>query len=504
MTSIFRIQLFPRVGLATTVLASMVALALSSGLAQAAPPSCPTAPVITDVTPSFGPVAGGTSVTITGTGFCSDHLGVSFGANAGTSVTFNDSTSITVTTPASAITGPVAVTVRQRSNPHVNKTFTLADGFTYTCDGCVVSPVSIQYEGVDTVQQQTEANGVLEPGETAVQVVTTVLNSDTVTENNVTGAITSFTGPQNGASDIVYTADDSAATYGTILSGATADCAGDSYELTVTIGGSGNRPTIVNASDVDWDATMTEQPAVNASTTGINTIPWRIHVGKTFTDVPTTFLLYDYVERLVHNKVTFGLGGGLFGPNGTPSRVQLAAFLSRSFAGGDANVPSSGTISPVDNPVVNGSYDCTVGGTSLYADIAPGNGFCRYIHYITNLNVTNGCDTTPDFCPAGAVSRRTMAIFVSRTLVAPLGDDGVPDANTGTGAFSGRTYDCTNGPAPFFDVALGGSCKNIGYLWTLGIVDGNGGNFGPSTNVTRAQMAKFLDNAFNLSIGPAQ
>ena len=68
--------------------------------------------------------------------------------------------------------------------------------------------------------------------------------------------------------------------------------------------------------------------------------------------------------------------------------------------------------------------------------------------------------------------------------------------------FATRSYDCTNGPAPFTDVALGSfGCKHIGFIWTLGIVDGNGdGTFSPNANVSRGQMAKFLVNAFNLSI----
>jgi len=54
-------------------------------------------------------------------------------------------------------------------------------------------------------------------------------------------------------------------------------------------------------------------------------------------------------------------------------------------------------------------------------------------------------------------------------------------------------------------VPLGGTCKNIGYIWSLGVVDGNGdGTFSPNANVTRGQMSKFLDNAFQLTIGPAQ
>ena len=81
------------------------ALSLVPGVARAA-----AGPVVTGVSPSSGPVAGGTTVTITGTGF-TGATGVDFGSAAASSVTVNGDTSITATAPATAIAGPVDVTV---------------------------------------------------------------------------------------------------------------------------------------------------------------------------------------------------------------------------------------------------------------------------------------------------------------------------------------------------------------------------------------------------------
>ena len=480
-----------------------LAVIASLGLARSAQAvACSTSPVVSSVTPDFGPTTGGTAVVIAGTGFCSTNLKVWFGPNKVTNanISFISSTEIDVNTPATGTVGPVTVRVQQQTSAK-GKQFRLPNGFTYTCVACTVSPVSLQFEGVDTVQQTTEANGVLEPAEAAVVIKPTVLNSSGSLENPVTGAITSFTGPQNGASDIVYSVNDSAAAYGSIASGSTADCGSNCYAVTVTIGGSGNRPTINTASDIDWDATMEETPTttVGSTTAAQQPYDWRVHVGNTFTDEPKTDIFYDYVERLVHNHVTFGIGGGQFQPGANAPRNQMAAFIARSFAGGDANVPDSGTISSTENPIVNGSYDC-VNGPSLFSDVPVGDTFCKHIHYIAKLNVTSG-DGSGHYNPTGIVSRAVMSVFISRALVPGLGDDGVPDA-VSTGA---RQYDCTNGPSPFTDVPLGGTCKNIGYIWSLGVVDGNGdGTFSPNANVTRGQMSKFLDNAFQLTIGPAQ
>ncbi len=79
----------------------------------------------TIVDPNIGSILGGTSVTITGTGF-TGATGVSFGLFAATNVTVVDDTTITCTTPAVAIAGLVNVTVTGPGGSGV-----LINGFTY-------------------------------------------------------------------------------------------------------------------------------------------------------------------------------------------------------------------------------------------------------------------------------------------------------------------------------------------------------------------------------------
>ena len=66
-------------------------------------------PTVTEVAPSEGPVAGGTSVTITGANL-TGATGVSFGSTAATSYTVNSSTQITASAPAGTGTVDVIVT----------------------------------------------------------------------------------------------------------------------------------------------------------------------------------------------------------------------------------------------------------------------------------------------------------------------------------------------------------------------------------------------------------
>jgi hypothetical protein len=69
-----------------------------------------TTPTVTGVTPNSGPLTGGTSVTITGTGFATGSS-VAFGTVAATSVTFNSATSLSVSSPPGVSAGAVDVTV---------------------------------------------------------------------------------------------------------------------------------------------------------------------------------------------------------------------------------------------------------------------------------------------------------------------------------------------------------------------------------------------------------
>jgi len=85
-----------------------------------------TSPTLTGVSPTLGPTAGGTSVTLTGQNFLSG-AAVTFGGVAATSVVVVSATQITATTPPHAA-GAVSVVV---TNPN-GQSATLANGFTYT------------------------------------------------------------------------------------------------------------------------------------------------------------------------------------------------------------------------------------------------------------------------------------------------------------------------------------------------------------------------------------
>jgi hypothetical protein len=83
-------------------------------------------PTITTISPASGPAAGGTSVTITGTGFLAGGATVAFGASAATNVVVVSDTQITATAPAGSGTANVTVTTSAGTSPAVP-----AGAFTY-------------------------------------------------------------------------------------------------------------------------------------------------------------------------------------------------------------------------------------------------------------------------------------------------------------------------------------------------------------------------------------
>jgi IPT/TIG domain-containing protein len=83
---------------------------------------------VTGVSPASGPLTGGTSVTISGSGF-TGATAVDFGSTAAPAFTVNPDGSITATSPAATSVGPVDVTV---TTPSGTSATSSADQFTYT------------------------------------------------------------------------------------------------------------------------------------------------------------------------------------------------------------------------------------------------------------------------------------------------------------------------------------------------------------------------------------
>ena len=174
------------IGLQITLLSLLhqgITINAGQSFCQATGPDILKPPTVTSVSPNFGPAAGNTTVTITGTGFTPTST-VAFGTLPSTSVTFVNPTELmAVSPPNTSITAndPVPVIV---TSPTGSSTSTLTPQNTFTYE---VAPVvtGISVNGI------TPATGPVSGGTTVTITGTNFNPSDTTT------AVT-FTDPTSG------------------------------------------------------------------------------------------------------------------------------------------------------------------------------------------------------------------------------------------------------------------------------------------------------------------
>jgi hypothetical protein len=290
----------------------------------------------------------------------------------------------------------------------------------------------------------TAGNNILEPGET-VDV--------RASWRNVNGAAQTFSADfsdMGGPAGATYMITDDSGDYGTVADGATAAC---SDCFAVAVSNPANRPA------THWDASVVESITPDAQ--GQQKI-WSLHVGRSFTDVPSSGGFYRFVETLLHNSVTAGCTSDTYCPASSTTREQMAVFVLVAREGS--------------------GYQPVACGTPVFGDVPAASPFCRWIEELARRGVASGCGGG-NYCPAQPVTREQMAVFVLRTLDPTLD----PPA-------------CTT---PMFgDVpASSAFCRWIEELARRGVVTGcGGGNYCPGSPVTREQMSVFLGVTFGLTL----
>jgi hypothetical protein len=149
------------------------------------------APTVTGLTPTTGPIAGGSEVTITGTNL-TGATAVAFGGTAATGFTVNSATSITASSPAGSA-GTVNVTV---TTPGGTSATSSADDFTYNATPSIngLSPVADVPAGGTSVT----INGLNLAGATAVNFGSD--GAGTITADTATSV--TATDPAGTAGDI--------------------------------------------------------------------------------------------------------------------------------------------------------------------------------------------------------------------------------------------------------------------------------------------------------------
>jgi hypothetical protein len=287
-------------------------------------------------------------------------------------------------------------------------------------------------------------NGVLDPGERVL--VEPTWTNPSFSPVTFTGAFSNFAGPAGAA----YTISKASANYGTLSTNQTNSCftaTGNCYELSV------DNPTPRPAAH--WDTTI-DETASNGDLAS-----WTIHIGGSFSDVSQTTPQYRFIETLFHNLITGGCNTGVYCPNATVTRAQMAVFLLKSrFGASYLPPPATGTV---------------------FADVPAGGGTSPFIENLAALGVTGGCGNN-NYCPGTAATRAQMAVFLLKT-------------------YGGPAYNPPPCVTPTFnDVPCSsGFAKWIEELARRGIATGCGNNnFCPHDLVTRGQMAVFVVTTLGL------
>ena len=179
--------------------------------------------------------------------------------------------------------------------------------------------------------------------------------------------------------------------------------------------------------------------------------------GAQFNDVPPGHQFYTEIGKLSARGITLGCGGGSYCPDQEVTREQMAAFIIRAL--GEFNPPTP--------------------STQRFTDVSPPNIFYNFVDRLAVRQITLGCGSGI-YCPSQSVTREQMAAFMIRAL----GEFNPPTPPT-------QRFLDVPPSNPFYNFIDRMAVLNI----TLGC---GGGNYCPSQNVTRSQMAAFLVRAFGL------
>ena len=318
-----------------------------------------------------------------------------------------------------------------------------------TQDGSLRGVYAQRYGGLlpAALAVDTAGNLVFEPGET-VDVRPSWRNVNGASQP-FTATLSSMTGPPGAT----YTITNSSGDYGTVANNAIGPCT-DCYS--VSVNNPASRPLL------HWDASALE--TISPATQGQQK-RWALHIGNSFTDVPNGNGFYRFIETLLHHSITGGCGGTNYCPANSTTREQMSVFVLVAKEGAGYQPPA-----------------CT---TPVFNDVPASSGFCRFIEELFRRGVVNGCGGG-NYCPAQAVTRDTMAVFVLRTL----------DPTLNPPACASPMFADVPATNPF--------CRWIEELARRGVVNGcGGGNYCPTSPVTREQMGVFISATFSLTLyGP--
>jgi hypothetical protein len=112
-----------------------------------------------------------------------------------------------------------------------------------------------------------------------------------------------------------------------------------------------------------------------------------------FADAPPGYWAFSFIEALARAGITAGCGGENYCPTGPVTRAQMAVFLERGMKGSGYSPPAAtGTV---------------------FSDVSAGSFAASWIEQLAADGITAGCGNN-NYCPASQITRDQMAVFLLR------------------------------------------------------------------------------------------
>jgi hypothetical protein len=190
-----------------------------------------------------------------------------------------------------------------------------------------------------------------------------------------------------------------------------------------------------------------------------------------FPDVPGTYWAFDEIMDCAAAGIVSGYPDGAYRPFLPVTRDQMAVYISRALAGGDASVPA-------------------FTGTPSFSDVPTDYWALKYVQYAVSKGVVKGySDGT--YKPTDQVDRGQMSVFIARAIATPTaGADLVNYTPPATATFP-------DVPTSFW------AYKYVEYIAqpTIAVTKGYpDGDYHPEYICTRDQMAVYVARAFKLPV----
>ena len=126
-------------------------------------------------------------------------------------------------------------------------------------------------------------------------------------------------------------------------------------------------------------------------------IPPIVGTGTGFTDVDITHWAAAWIKQLAAEAITGGCGSGIYCPESTVTRAQMAVFLLKAIHGASYSPPPA---------------------TGTFTDVAAGYWAAAWIEQLAAEGITGGCGTGV-YCPENPVTRDQMAVFLVKAFNLP-------------------------------------------------------------------------------------